>query len=104
MPPGAAAAAMVDVLAQEAKDALGTASENLSGQPMAAAMAGQVIGRHQDLFGQRPDVLAADRGFCPDAEAYAALEQQVYTLAIPRRMRYFVFAHNLVVLANQGIT
>jgi len=109
-----------------------------------------VIQRHEKLFGQRPEVLAADKGFCPDAEAYAALEQQVGTLAIPRRMRDFadkvlrtwqafragiegtisglkrafrlarcfyrgfkhfqgaiglgVFAHNLIVLANLGMT
>jgi hypothetical protein len=34
-------------------------------------------------------VLAADKGFCPDAEKYAELEQQVGTLAIPRRMQDF---------------
>ena len=111
---------------------------------------GPVIQRHEKLFGQRPEVLAADKGFCPDAEAYAALEQQVGTLAIPRRIRDFadkvlrtwqafragiegtisglkrafrlarcfyrgfkhfqgaiglgVFAHNLIVLANLGMT
>jgi len=119
-------------------------------RPADCTLTGQVIERHQELFGQRPEVLAADKGFCPDAEAYAALEQQVGTLAIPRRMRDFadkvlrtwqafragiegtisglkrafrlarcyyrgfkhfqaaiglgVFAHNLIVLANQGMT
>ena len=47
----------------------------------------KVIGRHEQLFGQRPDVLAADKGFCPDAEKYAELEKQVGFLAIPRRMQ-----------------
>jgi IS5 family transposase len=119
-------------------------------RPADCTLTGQVIERHEKRFGQRPEVLAADKGFCPDAEAYAALEKQVGTLAIPRRMRDFadkvlrtwqafragiegtisglkrafrlarcfyrgfkhfqgaiglgVFAHNLVVLANQGMT
>lgn len=119
-------------------------------RPADCTLTGQVIERHEKLFGRRPEVLAADKGFCPDAQAYAALEQQVGTLAIPRRMRDFadkvlrtwqafragiegtisglkrafrlarcfyrgfkhfqgaiglgVFAHNLIVLANQGMT
>jgi hypothetical protein len=32
-------------------------------------------------------VPAADKGFCPAAEKYAELQEQVGTLAIPRRMR-----------------
>jgi len=109
-----------------------------------------VIERHERLFGKWPEVLAADKGFCPDAEKYAQSEQRVDTLAIPRRMQDFadkvlamwqafragiegtisglkrafrlarcfyrgfkhfqgsiglgVFAHNLVVLAQQGRT
>ena len=31
-------------------------------------------------------MLAADKGFCPDAEKYAELQERVGTLAIPRRM------------------
>lgn len=114
------------------------------------ALTEPVIQRHKKLFGRRPEVLAGDKGFCPDAEEYAELEKQVGTLAIPRRMRdladtvlrawrafragiegtisglkrafrlarcfyrgfkHFqgavglgVFAHNLVVLARQGMT
>ena len=49
-----------------------------------------VIKRHEELFGQRPDVLVADKGFCPAEEKYEALIQQVATLAIPRRMQDFV--------------
>jgi len=49
-----------------------------------------VIKRHEKLFGNRPDVLAADKGFCPAEEKYKELVQQVETLAIPRRMRDFV--------------
>jgi len=51
------------------------------------ALTEQVIARHEKLFGEVPDVLAADKGFCPAAEEYAELEERVATLAIPRRMR-----------------
>ena len=47
----------------------------------------EVIERHEGLFGERPEVLAADMGFCPDAEKYEELQERVGTLAIPRRMR-----------------
>lgn len=46
-----------------------------------------VIDRHEALFGEPPDVLAGDKGFCPDRETYEQLEARVDTLAIPRRMR-----------------
>lgn len=49
-----------------------------------------VIERHEKLFGKRPEVLAADKGFCPAAEKFEALAKQVDTLAIPRRMQDFV--------------
>jgi IS5 family transposase len=49
-----------------------------------------VIKRHEKLFGQRPEVLAADKGFCPAEAKFAELAEQVDTLAIPRRMRDFV--------------
>jgi IS5 family transposase len=51
-----------------------------------------VIDRHEELFGETPEVLAGDKGFCPDAEKYEELEQRVGTLAIPRRMRDFADA------------
>ena len=46
-----------------------------------------VIDRHEARFGTTPEVLAGDKGFCPDAEKYAELEERVGTLAIPKRMR-----------------
>jgi IS5 family transposase len=55
-----------------------------------------VIKRHEKLFGERPEVLAADKGFCPAEAKFAELAEQVDTLAIPRRMRDFmdkVLAH-----------
>jgi IS5 family transposase len=58
-------------------------------RPADCTLTEQVIERHEELFGARPEVLAADKGFCPDAAKYAELEQRVGTLAIPRRMRDF---------------
>jgi len=51
-----------------------------------------VIDRHEKLFGEAPEVLAGDKGFCPDAETYQRLEERVETLAIPRRMRDYADA------------
>jgi transposase, IS5 family len=48
-----------------------------------------VIKRHEKLFGVRPKVLAADKGFCPTAAKFEELAEQVGTLAIPRRMQDF---------------
>lgn len=58
-------------------------------RPADCSLPGEVIERHEKRFGKRPEVLAADKGFCPDAAKYAELEKQVGTLAIPRRMRDF---------------
>ena len=110
-----------------------------------------MIERHEKLFGEKPEVLAADKGFCPDEEKYAELEKQVEHAGDPaadarlrrrgaercgrsfragiegtisglkrafRLARCFyrgfkrfqsaiglgVFAHNLIVLAKQGMT
>ena len=55
-----------------------------------------VIDRHEKLFGMRPEVVAADKGFCPAAEKFQELAARVDTLAIPRRMQDFmdkVLAH-----------
>jgi len=49
-----------------------------------------VIECHQKLFGTRPEVVAADKGFCPAAAKFQELAKQVETLAIPRRMQDFV--------------
>jgi IS5 family transposase len=49
-----------------------------------------VIERHEKLFGTKPEVLAADKGFCPAEEKFNELAQQIGTLAIPRRMQDFV--------------
>lgn len=49
-----------------------------------------VIKRHKKLFGELPEVLAADKGFCPAEAKFNELAEQIDTLAIPRRMRDFV--------------
>jgi len=51
-----------------------------------------VIDRHEKLFGQDPEVLAGDKGFCPDAVKYEELEDRIDTFAIPKRMRDFADA------------
>ena len=49
-----------------------------------------VIERHEKLFGQRPVVLAADKGFCPEKSKFEELAKLVVNLAIPRRMQDFM--------------
>ena len=49
-----------------------------------------VIDRHEKLFGERPEVLAADKGFCPAEAKFKELAERVDTLAIPRRMQDFM--------------
>jgi IS5 family transposase len=138
------------VLLCQTREKFITDYEAFAERPADCHLTEQVIDRHEELFGERPKVLAGDKGFCPDGETYAELAEQVETLAIPRRMRDFankvlavwqvfragiegtisglkrafrlarchyrgfkrfqaalglgVFAHNLVVLAKQGMT
>jgi IS5 family transposase len=49
-----------------------------------------VIERHEKLFGERPVVLAADKGFCPEKSRFEELTKLVANLAIPRRMQDFM--------------
>jgi len=49
-----------------------------------------VIRRHEKLFGERPVVLAADKGFCPEKSKFEELSKLVKNLAIPRRMQDFM--------------
>ena len=48
-----------------------------------------VIERHEQKYGSRPKSVAADKGFCPDADTYEELEEQVDYLGVPRRTRDF---------------
>ena len=61
-------------------------------RPADCSLTASVLDRHEKLFGETPEVLAADKGFCPDSEEYAELEERIDTLAIPRRMRDFADA------------
>jgi IS5 family transposase len=54
------------------------------------ALTEAVIRRHEKLFGQRPVVLAADKGFCPEKSKFEELAKLVQNLAIPRRMQDFM--------------
>ena len=46
-----------------------------------------VLERHQEKYGRRPETIAADKGFCPNADTYEDLEEQVAFLGVPRRTR-----------------
>jgi IS5 family transposase len=59
-------------------------------QPADCDLTGSVIERHEKLFGVTPEVLAADKGFCPAEEKRKELAELVGTLAIPRRMQDLV--------------
>ena len=59
-------------------------------QPADCDLTEPVIERHRKLFGTRPKVLAADKGFCPAEAKRAELAALIDNLAIPRRMRDFM--------------
>jgi len=48
-----------------------------------------VIERHEEKYGRRPKSVAADKGFCPDAETYEELEEELDFLGVPHRTRDF---------------
>lgn len=48
-----------------------------------------VIERHEESFGSPPESVAADKGFCPDADTYEELEEEIDYLGVPRRTRDF---------------
>ena len=41
-------------------------------QPADCDLTAAVIARHERLYGAQPEVLAADKGFCPAAEKFRA--------------------------------
>lgn len=49
--------------------------------------------RIKKLYGIKPRVFTADKGFCPRKPMYNELENHVGTLSIPRRMRDFGGCH-----------
>jgi len=48
-----------------------------------------VLQRHEERFGSRPESIAADKGFCPDADVYEELEDEIDYLGVPRSTREF---------------
>ena len=48
-----------------------------------------VLDRHEEKYGRRPESVAADKGFCPDADTHEELEERVDYLGVPRRTRDF---------------
>jgi len=48
-----------------------------------------VIERHEERFGAPPESVVADKGFCPDADTYEELEEEVDYLGVPRSTREF---------------
>ena len=48
-----------------------------------------VIERHEERFGRRPESVIADKGFCPDADTYEELEEEVDYLGVPQSTRDF---------------
>ena len=59
-------------------------------QPPDCDLTQPVIERHEKLFGERPVVVAADKGFCPEKNKFEELAKLVHNLAIPRRMQDFM--------------
>ena len=55
--------------------------------PADSSLTKELIERHEKLYGNTPDLLAADKGFRPDAKTFAELEELVDTLAIPSRLQ-----------------
>jgi IS5 family transposase len=54
-----------------------------------AKLTEMVIDRHAHQFGVDPEVVAADKGYCPAKETYKKLDQRIDSLAIPRRTNDF---------------
>jgi IS5 family transposase len=80
------------VLLCQTREKFITDYEAFEHKPADCDLTEQVIDRHEELFGESPEVLAGDKGFCPDAASYEQLEQRIDTLAIPRRLRDFADA------------
>jgi IS5 family transposase len=78
------------VLLCETEEKFITDYEVYEQQPPDCDLTQPVIERHQKLFGERPVVLAADKGFCPEKSKFEELAKLVTNLAIPRRMQDFM--------------
>jgi IS5 family transposase len=72
------------ILLTEAEGTFITDYEVLMACPNDRNLAGEVIARHEKLYGDPPDVLAGDAGFSPREDKRKELEDTVDVLAIPR--------------------
>ena len=59
-------------------------------QPADCDLTESVIQRHEKLFGEKPEVVVGDKGFCPAKAKFEELAEQIQTLAIPRRMQDYI--------------
>jgi len=50
----------------------------------------KILDEHKATFGQMPERLVADRGFCGDPEAMKDLREKIKVVAIPQRLKDFV--------------
>ena len=48
-----------------------------------------VIERHTEKYGSQPESIAADKGFCPDADTYEELEGEIEYLGVPKSTQEF---------------
>jgi IS5 family transposase len=46
-----------------------------------------VLERHEQMYGSRPESIAADKGFCPDVDTYDELEEEIDYLGVPQNNR-----------------
>ena len=74
------------ILLCQSKEKFITDYEVYDQQPADCSLTTEVIVRHHALYGNTPEVLAADKGFRPDAETFEILEDMLDTLAIPARL------------------
>ena len=48
-----------------------------------------VLERHEEKYGSKPESIAADKGFCPDADTYEELEEEIEYLGVPQSTQEF---------------
>ena len=48
-----------------------------------------MLERHEEKYGCKPESIAADKGFCPDAETYEELEEEIEYMGVPQITQEF---------------
>jgi IS5 family transposase len=74
------------ILLTEAKGTFITDYEVLLASPNDRNLAPEVVERHENLYGDPPDVVAGDAGFSPSEDKRKELEDKVDVVAIPRNV------------------